>query len=91
MSTSVILQYPDFVNAAVSGAGNHENRIYNRWWSETHHGVKEEISEAGDTTFIYNIKSNPEIAKQLKGNLLLINGDLETMCIPATASVWLKH
>ena len=40
MSTAAILQYPDFFKAAVSCAGNHDNRIYNRWWSETHHGVK---------------------------------------------------
>ena len=85
MSTAAILQYPDFFKAAVSCAGNHDNRIYNRWWSETHHGVKEEISEAGDTTFIYNIKSNPEIAKQLKGNLLLIHGDLDNNVHPGNS------
>ena len=85
MSTAAILQYPDFFKAAVSCAGNHDNRIYNRWCSETHHGVKEEISEAGDTTFIYNIKSNPEIAKQLKGNLLLIHGDLDNNVHPGNS------
>ena len=52
MSTAAICQYPDFYKAAVSCAGNHDNRIYNRWWSETHHGVKETITEQGDTTFV---------------------------------------
>ena len=66
MSTAAILQYPDFYKAAVSCAGNHDNRIYNRWWSETHHGVKEEVSEKGDTTFVYKIATNPEIAKQIR-------------------------
>lgn len=65
MSTAAILQYPDFFKAAVSCAGNHDNRIYNRWWSETHHGVKEVVSEKGDTTFVYNIKTNEEIASRL--------------------------
>ena len=43
MSTAAILVYPDFFKAAYSQAGNHDNSMYNSWWSETHHGVKEEI------------------------------------------------
>ena len=82
MSTAAILQYPDFFKVAVSCAGNHDNRIYNRWWSETHHGVKEEITEKGDTTFIYNIKTNEEIAHQLKGHLMLVHGDIDNNVHP---------
>ncbi|MBQ2142634.1 MAG: DPP IV N-terminal domain-containing protein, partial [Alistipes sp.] len=41
MSTAAILMYPDFFDVAVSCAGNHDNNIYNRWWSEKHHGIKE--------------------------------------------------
>lgn len=77
MSTAALLQYPDFFKAAVSCAGNHDNRIYNRWWSETHHGVKEKVTEKGDTTFVYNISTNPELAKRLKGHLLLVHGDID--------------
>ena len=82
MSTAAILQYPDFFKVAVSCAGNHDNRIYNRWWSETHHGVKEVVSEKGDTTFVYSIKSNPEIAKQLKGHLMLVHGEIDNNVHP---------
>ncbi len=82
MSTAALLQHPDFFKVAVSCAGNHDNKIYNRWWSETHHGVKEEISEKGDTTFVYSIKSNPELAKQLKGHLLLVHGDIDNNVHP---------
>jgi len=82
MSTAAILQYPDFFKVAVSCAGNHDNKIYNRWWSETHHGVKEVVSEKGDTTFTYSIKSNPELAKQLKGHLLLVHGDIDNNVHP---------
>ena len=73
MSTAAICQYPDFYKAAVSCAGNHDNRIYNRWWSETHHG----ITEKGDTIFAYKIATNPEIVKQLKGHLMLVHGDID--------------
>ena len=76
-------EYPDFFKAAVSCAGNHDNRIYNRWWSETHHGVKEVVSEQGDTTFSYKIATNPEIAARLKGHLLLVHGDIDNNVHPA--------
>ena len=86
MSTAAICQYPDFYKAAVSCAGNHDNRIYNRWWSETHHGVKETVSEKGDTTFVYKIATNPEIVKQLKGHLLLVHGDIDNNVHPANTT-----
>ena len=86
MSTAAICQYPDFYKAAVSCAGNHDNRIYNRWWSETHHGVKETISEKGDTTFVYKIATNPEIVKQLKGHLMLVHGDIDNNVHPANTT-----
>jgi dipeptidyl aminopeptidase/acylaminoacyl peptidase len=41
MSTAALLTYPGFYDVAVSSAGNHDNNIYNQWWGETHHGVKE--------------------------------------------------
>lgn len=82
MSTAAILTYPDFYKVAVSCAGNHDNSIYNRWWSETHHGVKELISEK-DTTFQYSIKTNQELAKNLKGHLLLVHGDIDNNVSPA--------
>lgn len=81
MSTAAILQYPDFFRAAVSCAGNHDNRIYNRWWGETHHGVKERI-EKNDTTFNFQIRTNPELASRLKGHLMLVTGDIDNNVHP---------
>ena len=82
MSTAALLQYPDFYKAAVSSAGNHENNIYNRWWSEKHHGVKEEIDDKGESKFIYDIEKNSELAKNLKGHLLLVTGDMDNNVHP---------
>ena len=82
MSTAAILKYPDFFKAAVSCAGNHDNSIYNRWWSETHHGVTEKV-EQSDTTFVYHIETNPEIAANLKGHLMLVHGDIDDNVNPA--------
>ncbi len=83
MSTAAILSYPNFFKVAVSCAGNHENSIYNRWWSEKHHGVTESISEKGDTTFRYSIKGNSELAPRLKGHLMLVTGDMDNNVNPA--------
>ena len=83
MSTAAMLVYPDFFKVAVSSAGNHENNIYNRWWSEKHHGVREQITDKGDTTFLYAIEKNSELAKNLKGRLMLSHGDIDNNVHPA--------
>ena len=85
MSTAAMLVYPDFFKVAVSGAGNHENNIYNRWWSERHHGIEETISSKGDTTFNYSINKNTELAKNLKGKLLIATGDVDNNVHPANS------
>ena len=82
MSTAAILKYPDFFKVAVSCAGNHDNSIYNRWWSEQHHGVLEKVNGA-DTSFVYQIQTNPEIASNLKGHLMLVHGDIDDNVHPA--------
>ncbi len=43
MSGAAMLQTPynEFFKAAVASAGNHDNNIYNNFWSETYHGLKE--------------------------------------------------
>jgi dipeptidyl aminopeptidase/acylaminoacyl peptidase len=83
MSTAAMLVYPDIFKVAVSNAGNHDNSVYNRWWSEKHNGVKENISDKGDTTFSYMIDKNPDIAKNLKGKLLLIHGEIDNNVHPS--------
>ncbi|MGK0422067.1 MAG: dipeptidyl aminopeptidase/acylaminoacyl peptidase, partial [Polaribacter sp.] len=83
MSTAAMLVYPDFFKAAVSSAGNHDNNVYNSWWSETHHGVKEEIDEKGKIAHTYEIDDNQSLAKNLKGHLMLIHGDMDNNVHPA--------
>jgi dipeptidyl-peptidase-4 len=83
MSTAAMLVYPEFFKVAVSSSGNHDNAVYNRWWSEQHHGVKETISDKGDTTFAYNIEKNQDLVKNLKGHLMLTTGDIDNNVHPA--------
>ena len=82
MSAAAILVYPDFFKVAWSESGNHENNIYNNSWSEKHHGVKE-VEKDGKVTFEYDIEKNSELAKNLKGHLMLITGDIDNNVHPA--------
>jgi dipeptidyl-peptidase 4 len=102
MSTAAILSYPDFYKVAVSSSGNHDNNIYNQWWSETHNGVTEtdngktengktEKSAAMDNlrmkkgsgvVFKGEVEKNQDIARNLKGYLLLVTGDIDNNVHP---------
>jgi dipeptidyl aminopeptidase/acylaminoacyl peptidase len=83
MSTAAMLVYPDFFKVAVSSSGNHENNVYNRAWSEKHHGVKEVTDKDGKVKFEYSIDRNSELAKNLKGHLFLVTGDQDDNVHPA--------
>lgn len=87
MSTAAMLLYPDFFKVAVSCAGNHDNNIYNRWWGEKHHGVKEITDDMGNISFDIRIPTNQELARNLKGHLLLIHGDIDNNVHPANTIV----
>ena len=82
MSAAAMLVYPDFFKVAWSESGNHENNIYNNSWSEKHHGIKE-VEKDGKVSFEYDIDKNSELAKNLKGNLMLITGDIDNNVHPA--------
>ncbi len=98
MSTAALLTYPDFYTAAVSSAGNHDNNMYNIWWGEVHHGVKEvtkkvkkknddgEEETIEEISFKSEIKSNAELAKNLKGHLLLVHGDMDNNVHPGNST-----
>jgi len=85
MSAAAMFVYPDFYKVAVSESGNHDNAVYNSGWSEKHNGIKEVITAKGDTTFQYTIDKNPDIAKNLKGNLMLSTGDIDNNVNPANS------
>jgi dipeptidyl-peptidase 4 len=83
MTAAALLVYPDFFKVGWSESGNHENNIYNNTWSEKHHGIKEVTDKDGNVTFEYNVEKNSELAKNLKGHLALITGDIDNNVHPA--------
>lgn len=91
MAAAAILTYPDFYKAAVSCSGNHDNNIYNRGWGECYNGVQEVVkmvkdslgNEQKDYSYKFKVRTNQELAKNLKGHLLLVTGDMDTNVNPA--------
>jgi dipeptidyl aminopeptidase/acylaminoacyl peptidase len=83
MTAAAMLVYPDFFKAGFSESGNHENNIYNNTWSEKHHGITEVDSADGSVTFEYDIQKNSELAKNLKGRLMLVTGDIDDNVHPS--------
>jgi dipeptidyl aminopeptidase/acylaminoacyl peptidase len=83
MSAAAMLVYPDFFKVAWSESGNHENNVYNNTWSEQNHGIKEITDKDGNTTFEFTIDKNSELAKNLKGHLMLTTGDYDNNVHPA--------
>jgi dipeptidyl-peptidase 4 len=77
MTAAALLQYPDFFKAGWSESGNHDNNVYGNTWSEKYHGVREETLKDGTEKFFYDIDKNSEIAKNLKGHLMLTTGDMD--------------
>jgi dipeptidyl-peptidase-4 len=77
MSSAAILEYPDFFKVAWSESGNHDNNVYNKYWSEKYQGIKEQAEKDGTVKFLYNIDKNSDLAKNLKGHLMLTSGDMD--------------
>jgi pimeloyl-ACP methyl ester carboxylesterase len=68
-STDAILRFPDFYKVAVSGSGNHHPNTYAWYWAGRYQGPYEKAS--------YDSAANYTLAKNLKGRLLLMHGDLD--------------
>jgi dipeptidyl aminopeptidase/acylaminoacyl peptidase len=71
-----LLFHGDFYKAAVSASGCHDNRMDKIWWNEQWMGWP-----LGPE---YSAASNVDNAKNLKGDLLLIYGELDTNVDPSS-------
>ena len=69
-----ILRYPDFYKVAVSQAGNHDQRTYEDDWGERYHGL---LERGPNGTTNYDDQANQNLAKNLKGKLLIAHGTMD--------------
>ncbi|HWP39044.1 MAG TPA: DPP IV N-terminal domain-containing protein [Gemmatimonadales bacterium] len=80
-STDAILRFGDFYKVAVSGAGNHDNRSYNIYWAEKYQGMLQRDTVRRTDNFASS--ANKTYARNLKGKLLLMHGDMDDNVHPA--------
>lgn len=73
---AALLFHNDFYKAAVAFCGCHDNRMDKVWWNELWMGYPVDES--------YSRSSNVDNAHLLKGDLLLINGELDDNVDPAS-------
>jgi dipeptidyl aminopeptidase/acylaminoacyl peptidase len=74
-STDAMFTFPDFYKVAVSGAGNHHPNTYGHFWAERYLGLYDKAK--------YDKSANYTYAKNLKGKLLLMHGDMDDNVHPA--------
>ncbi len=75
-SLAALLFHPEFYKAAASSAGCHDNRMDKIWWNEQ--WMSYPIGPQ------YAASSNTEHARDLKGDLLLLVGELDTNVDPSS-------
>jgi len=73
-AADAMFRYPDFFKVGISEAGNHDNREYEDDWGERYQGL---LAREADGSTNYDIQANQNIAKNLKGRLLLAHGTLD--------------
>jgi len=72
-TAAAMFLYPDFFKVGIAESGNHDNRNYEDDFYEKYLGLLE--SKDGKTN--YDLQANQDLAKNLKGKLLLAHGILD--------------
>ncbi|HYL64767.1 MAG TPA: DPP IV N-terminal domain-containing protein [Candidatus Methylomirabilis sp.] len=73
-AADAMFRYPDFFKVGISESGNHDNREYEDDWGERYQGL---LVKNADGATNYDDQANENIAKNLKGHLLLAHGTLD--------------
>lgn len=78
-TAAAMFNYPDFFKVGIAESGNHDQRDYEDDWAEKWAGL--EVKNA-DGTSNYDSQANQNIAKNLKGKLLLAHGTMDNNVPP---------
>ena len=78
-AADAMFRYPDFFKVGISEAGNHDNREYEDDWGEKWQGL---LHRKSDGTTNYDNQANQNVAKNLKGHLLLAHGSMDNNVPP---------
>ncbi|MEO8945193.1 MAG: DPP IV N-terminal domain-containing protein [Gemmatimonadaceae bacterium] len=75
-----MFRYPDFFKVGIAESGNHDQRNYEDDWGERYQGL---LVKNPDGTDNYDPEANENIAKNLKGHLLLAHGSTDDNVPPS--------
>jgi dipeptidyl aminopeptidase/acylaminoacyl peptidase len=73
-TADAMFRYPDFFKVGIAESGNHDNREYEDDWGEMYQGLLETKSNNATN---YDDQANQNLAKNLKGHLLLAHGTMD--------------
>ena len=73
-TADAMFRYPDFFKVGWAESGNHDNRNYENDWGEKYQGL---LVTHKDGTTNYDNQANEDIAKNLKGHLMLVHGTID--------------
>ena len=73
-TADAMFRYPDFFKVGIAESGNHDNREYEDDWGERYQGL---VTKNANGTSNYDDQANQNLAKNLKGHLLLAHGTLD--------------
>ncbi len=73
-TAGAMFRYPDFFKVGISESGNHDNRNYEDNWGERYNGLAENSN--------YDAQANQNLAKNLKGKLMLAHGLMDNNVPP---------
>jgi dipeptidyl-peptidase-4 len=78
-TAEAMLRYPDVFSVGIAESGNHDNREYEDDWGERYQGL---LVTRQDGTTNYDDQANQNLAKNLKGHLLLAHGTTDNNVPP---------
>ena len=72
-TASAMFKFTDFFDVGIAESGNHDNRVYEDDWGERYQGLLEKNGSSDN----YTAESNATYAKNLKGKLMLVHGQMD--------------
>ena len=73
-TADAMFRYPDFFKVGWAESGNHDNRNYEDDWAEKWQGLLVTNKDGGSN---YDDQANQNLAKNLKGHLMLVHGTMD--------------
>jgi dipeptidyl aminopeptidase/acylaminoacyl peptidase len=84
-TATALLTEPDFFKVGVAISGPHDGDIYYNIWHERYNGLRMAENADGSISWEVSSETNIEIADNLRGHLLIVQGSMDHIVHPAHA------